>query len=81
MRPVLAPVGDGCAEAHQFPENAEPEHVTGSAGGREAGADPGAKDGDEDEERGAGEESGVGGDAAANEVAGEDDRKAPGLTP
>ncbi len=75
MRPSLAPVWNGRANAHDFPDDEEPEHVPRGAVRRKTGAKPRAKYRNNDEERRAGDESRVGGDMARYEVAGEEERE------
>src|SRR5208337_112177 len=67
--PALAPVGDNRADSHRFPDDKEPEHVARGAARSEAGTETGTKDRNDDEERRARDESGVGGDTAFDEIA------------
>src|SRR5208337_4584434 len=69
VRPALAPVGNSRADAHRFPDDKEPEHMQRGAARCKAGAEPGTKDRDDDEEPRARDESSVGGDTAFDEIA------------
>src|SRR5271154_2514153 len=67
VRPALAPVGNGRADAHHFPDDKEPEHVPPGAARSKASADPCAKNRHNNEERSARDEGVVGGYMALHE--------------
>ena len=75
MRPALAPVGNDRPDAHDFPENKKPKHMTSRAVWGKASAEPRAEDRDDDKESRAGEQSGVRWDMAFDVIAGKETGK------